>query len=78
MSQSILISGGTLANGKKSDLLIKDGLIAEMAEKIEDKEAKRIDASHSIVLPGLVDLTRTCASPEEKMQRLSNPVSCWG
>ena len=56
MSQSILISGGTLANGKKSDLLIKDGLIAEMAEKIEDKEAKRIDASHSIVLPGLVDL----------------------
>ena len=25
MSQSILISGGTLANGKKSDLLIKDG-----------------------------------------------------
>ena len=34
MSQSILISGGTLANGKRSDLLIKDGLIAEMAEKI--------------------------------------------
>ena len=56
MSQSILISGGTLANGKRSDLLIKDGLIAEMAEKIEDKDAKRIDASHSIVLPGLVDL----------------------
>ena len=56
MSQSILISGGTLANGKQSDLLIKDGLIAEMAEKIEDKDATRIDASHSIVLPGLVDL----------------------
>jgi dihydroorotase len=56
MSPSILISGGTLANGKKSDLLIKDGIIAEMGEKIEDNDAKRVDASNSIVLPGLVDL----------------------
>ena len=56
MSTSILIQGGTLPNGKKSDLLIKDGVIAQIAERIEDKDGKCIDASKSIVLPGLVDL----------------------
>ena len=44
MSTSILIQGGTLPNGKKSDLLIKDGVIAQIAERIEDKDAKCIDA----------------------------------
>jgi len=56
VSTSILIQGGTLPNGRKSDLLIKDGVIAQIAEHIEDKDAKCIDASKSIVLPGLVDL----------------------
>ena len=56
MSKPIVISGGTLADGKKSDLLIKDGKIAEIAAKIETRDAQVIDASHSIVVPGLVDL----------------------
>ena len=56
MSKPIVIAGGTLADGKKSDLLIKDGKIAEIAAKIETRDAQVIDASHSIVLPGLVDL----------------------
>ena len=56
MSSTILISGGTLPDGKKSDLLIKDGKIAEISTKIESDGACVIDASKSVLLPGLVDL----------------------
>ena len=56
MSSTILISGGTLPDGRKSDLLIKDGKISEIAAKIESKGAHVIDAAKSILLPGLVDL----------------------
>ena len=56
MSSTILISGGTLPDGMKSDLLIKDGKIAEIAVKIESQGAHIIDATKSILLPGLVDL----------------------
>jgi dihydroorotase len=56
MSSTILISGGTLPDGKKSDLLIKDGKISEIASKIEPQGAHVIDAAKSILLPGLVDL----------------------
>jgi len=53
---NILISGGTLPDGVKSDLLIKDGLIVEIAKKIDEQNAHVINAANSIVLPGLVDL----------------------
>jgi len=56
MSSTILISGGTLPDGKKSDLLIKDGVIAEIAATIKTEGAEKIDASKAILLPGLVDL----------------------
>jgi len=56
MSSTILISGGTLPDGKKSDLLIKDGKIAEVSSKISAEGARIIDASKSVLLPGLVDL----------------------
>jgi dihydroorotase len=56
MSSTILISGGTLPDGKKSDLLIKDGVIAEIATTIKAEGAEKIDASNAILLPGLVDL----------------------
>ena len=56
MSSTILISGGTLPDGRKSDLLIKDGKISEIAAKIESQGAHVIDAAKSILLPGLVDL----------------------
>jgi len=56
MSSTILISGGTLPDGKKSDLLIKDGLIAEIAASITADGAQKIDASKAVLLPGLVDL----------------------
>ena len=56
MSSTVLISGGTLPDGKKSDLLIKDGKIAEVSSKIAAEGARVIDASKSVLLPGLVDL----------------------
>ena len=56
MSSTILISGGTLPDGKKSDLLIKDGKIAEVSSKISAEGAQVINASKSVLLPGLVDL----------------------
>ena len=56
MSSTILISGGTLPDGTKSDLLIKDGKIAEVSSKISAEGARIIDASKSVLLPGLVDL----------------------
>ena len=56
MSSAILIAGGTLPDGKKSDLLIKDGKIAEISSKIDAQDARVIDAKKAILLPGLVDL----------------------
>ncbi len=56
MSSTILVSGGTLPDGKKSDLLIKDGKISEISTTIESDGARVIDASKSVLLPGLVDL----------------------
>ena len=56
MISRILISGGTLPDGKKSDLLIKDGVIAEIAASITADGAQKIDASKAVLLPGLVDL----------------------
>ena len=56
MISTILIRGGTLPNGKKSDLLIRDGKIVEIAPTIDASDAHVIDAKNSIVLPGLVDL----------------------
>ena len=56
MSSTILISGGTLADGQQSDVLIRDGKIAEIAEKIDVQASHVIDAKNSVLLPGLVDL----------------------
>ena len=63
MSSTILISGGTLPDGKKSDLLIKDGVIAEIATSIKAEGAHTIDASKAILLPGLVDLHTPLREP---------------
>lgn len=57
----ILIKGGRLidpANGidKVSDLLVKDGKVAEVADSISTKADKVIDAKGLWVMPGLVDL----------------------
>lgn len=52
----ILISGATLAHGATTDVLIRDGRIAEMGSISAPADAERIDAAGLILLPGLVDL----------------------
>ena len=56
MTQSYLIKDGTLADGTQADLLISEGLIAEIGKNVQSKTAEVISAKGSIVLPGLVDL----------------------
>src|SRR5699024_587257 len=40
----------------KSELLIKDGKISQIAEKIDEKADQVIDAENNLVAPGLVDV----------------------
>ena len=56
MSNSILISAGSIIGGEKADILIKDGVIVEIAQGISAGDATVIDASNCVVLPGFVDL----------------------
>lgn len=56
MNSKILISGGVLVDGGKSDVLISDGKIAEIAPHIKDDSAHVISAKGAVLLPGLVDL----------------------
>ena len=58
---SLLIKNGTVIDpaGKteeKKDLLIVDGVIKEIAEKIKSKAEETIDAKGCYVMPGFVDL----------------------
>ncbi len=55
----LLIKNGTIVNAdevKKSDILIVDGKISEIAENVQDDNAEILDASGKYVLPGLIDL----------------------
>ncbi len=56
MSNSILISAGSIIGDKRADILIKDGVIVEIAEGISAGDTTVIDASDCVVLPGFVDL----------------------
>ena len=46
---------GTLPRG---DVLIVDGVIEAVAERIEDRDAERGDATDRVVMPGFVDVHR--------------------
>ncbi|MBR4426687.1 MAG: amidohydrolase family protein, partial [Spirochaetales bacterium] len=55
---SILIRNGVLTDdrtSKKADLLIENGLISKIGENLEAKDAKVIDASGMLVMPGVID-----------------------
>jgi dihydroorotase len=56
MHKSILIKGGSILGDTVSDLLIRDGKIAEIALSISSAADEVIDATGSVVLPGFVDL----------------------
>jgi dihydroorotase len=51
-----VITGAALADGTSTDILIADGVIAELGSGLSANGATRIDAAGLIALPGLVDL----------------------
>lgn len=56
MTMSMLIRGATMVDGTTTDLLVADGVVAEMGSGLSDAGASVIDAAGLIALPGLVDL----------------------
>jgi N-acyl-D-aspartate/D-glutamate deacylase len=60
MAESILIRGGTVVDGtgapaRTADVLIEDGLIAEVG-RVDKADARKIDADGLLVTPGWVDV----------------------
>ncbi len=55
-SERVLITGATLADGSRSDLLLENGRISETGSGLSAAGAKVVDASGLLALPGLVDL----------------------
>jgi len=60
-----LLSGGTVVSMdpavgdlNRGDVLIQDGVIVDVAERIDAPDAEVIDATDRIVLPGFVDTHR--------------------
>ena len=55
-SAKTLIKNATLADGRRCDVLIEDGVIHSVAPSLSDPDAIVFDASSMIVISGLVDL----------------------
>ncbi|BDZ46971.1 hypothetical protein GCM10025866_28800 [Naasia aerilata] len=51
-----LLAGATLPDGSTADLLLEDGILAEVGTGLSRAGATRIDAAGLVALPGLVDL----------------------
>jgi dihydroorotase len=51
-----LIKDARLLGGDPTDLLVRDGLVAEIDRGLDAPGAERIDADGLVILPGLVDL----------------------
>ena len=56
MSEAILIRGADLEGAGRADLLLVDGLIADMGSGLSRAGATVVDADGMVALPGLVDL----------------------
>ncbi|NDL56374.1 dihydroorotase [Phytoactinopolyspora mesophila] len=53
---TVLIKGARILGGDTTDLLLRDGIIAEMGPGVQSPGARNIDADGLVALPGLVDL----------------------
>jgi dihydroorotase len=51
-----LIRGASLVGGERSDLLLRDGVVAEVGRGLSAAGAQVVDAEGLVALPGLVDL----------------------
>lgn len=65
MSSKILLSGGCVltlgektANFTEADVLIDDGVVAEVGPGLRARDAELVDATDTIVMPGFVDTHR--------------------
>ncbi|MDM4764026.1 dihydroorotase [Galbitalea sp. SE-J8] len=56
MTETTLIRGASLAGGERADLLLRDGVIAEVGTGLSAAGATEVDAAGLVALPGLVDL----------------------
>lgn len=56
MAESILIKGGTQADGSVKDILIKNGVIDAVADSLSADGVQEVNARGYILLSGLVDL----------------------
>ena len=56
MSISYILKNATLPDGVQKNIKISTGMIAEIGSSVSEDGCEVIDLSHSIVLPGLVDL----------------------
>lgn len=66
-----VLQGGTIVDPSQRlhgryDLLIRDGLVAEIAEKISARGRKPVDVSGSVLTPGLIDLHTHLREPGEE------------
>lgn len=53
---SFLIKGASIVGGSTADLLLRDGVVAEVGENLSAAGAEVLDATGLVALPGLVDL----------------------
>ncbi|WP_237188230.1 dihydroorotase [Rothia nasimurium] len=63
---SYLIKGASLLGETTADILIRDGLIAEIGQNLEDAAAQVVEAEGLIALPGLVDLHTHLREPGQE------------
>lgn len=63
---SYLIKGASLLGETTADILIRDGLIAEIGQNLEDAAAHVVEAKGLIALPGLVDLHTHLREPGQE------------
>src|SRR5918994_2794786 len=54
----VLTLGAKTPNFTRADVLIDDGLVAEIGPGLRARDAELVDASDTIVLPGFVDTHR--------------------
>lgn len=55
-THTYLISGASLPDGTRTDIVLENGIIAELGSGLSSAGAQRIDADGLVALPGLVDL----------------------
>jgi dihydroorotase len=53
---AILVRGARFADDSRGDILVRDGVVAEIGSSLSDSGARVIDADGLLALPGLVDL----------------------